>query len=72
MRRPCVERWRWHLRLIGYMARRILEMIPVLLGITLLAFLFMQLLPGDPITILTGGKATPETIAALRGQVRSG
>jgi peptide/nickel transport system permease protein len=41
-------------------------MIPVLLGITLLAFLFMQLLPGDPITILTGGKASPETIAALR------
>ena len=43
-------------------------MIPVLLGITLIAFLLMQLLPGDPITILTGGKATPETIAALRGQ----
>ena len=56
------------MRLIGYMFRRILEMIPVLLGITLLAFLFMQLLPGDPITILTGGKASPETIAALRAK----
>jgi len=56
------------LRLIGYMLRRFLEMIPVLLGISLLVFLFMQLLPGDPITILTGGKATPETIAALRAK----
>ena len=56
------------MRLIGYMARRFLEMVPVLLGITLLVFLFMQLLPGDPITILTGGKATPETIAALRAK----
>jgi peptide/nickel transport system permease protein len=52
-------------RFIGYILRRSIEMIPVLLGITLLAFLFMQLLPGDPIVILTGGKASPETIAAL-------
>ena len=56
------------MRLIGYMFRRLLEMIPVLLGITLLAFIFMQLLPGDPITILTGGKASPETVAALRAR----
>jgi len=53
---------------MGYMIRRLLEMIPALLGITLIAFLFMKLLPGDPITILTGGKASPETIAALRAQ----
>lgn len=53
---------------MGYFLRRLLEMIPVLIGITLLAFLFMQLLPGDPITILTGGKASAETIAALRAK----
>jgi len=56
------------LRVIGYTARRLVEMIPVLVGITLVAFLFMQLLPGDPITILTGGKASPQTIAALRAE----
>jgi peptide/nickel transport system permease protein len=55
-------------RVIGYTFRRLVEMIPVLIGITLVAFLFMQLLPGDPITILTGGKASPQTIAALRAQ----
>jgi len=43
-----------------------MEMVPVMIGITLLAFLFMQLLPGDPITILTGGKASAETIQALK------
>jgi ABC-type dipeptide/oligopeptide/nickel transport system permease component len=56
------------LRLTGYMLRRLLEMIPVLLGITLMAFIFMQLMPGDPITILTGGKASPETVAAMRAR----
>jgi peptide/nickel transport system permease protein len=56
------------LRVIGYTVRRLVEMIPVLVGITLVAFLFMQLLPGDPITILTGGKASPQTIAALRAE----
>lgn len=56
------------MRVIGYTFRRLVEMIPVLIGITLVAFVFMQLLPGDPITILTGGKASPQTIAALRAQ----
>jgi peptide/nickel transport system permease protein len=56
------------LRLVGYAVRRLLEMIPVLLGIILIAFLFMKLMPGDPITILTGGKASPEIIASLRAQ----
>lgn len=56
------------MRVMGYTFRRLLEMIPVLLGITLIAFLLMQLLPGDPIVILSGGKASPETIAALRAQ----
>ena len=56
------------MRVIGYTVRRLVEMIPVLVGITLVAFLFMQLLPGDPITILTGGKASPQTIAALRAE----
>ena len=56
------------MRLIGYTGRRILEMIPVLFAITLIAFLVMKLLPGDPITILTGGKASPEAVAALRSE----
>ncbi len=56
------------MRLLGYIIRRLIQMIPVLIGITLMAFLFVKLLPGDPILILTGGKASPETVAALRAK----
>ena len=52
------------MRLFGFFLRRLLEMIPVLLGITILSFLFIQLLPGDPIVIMLGGRASPEAIAA--------
>jgi peptide/nickel transport system permease protein len=51
-------------RLIGFIVRRLLQMIPVLVGITLAAFLFIQLMPGDPIVTMLGGKATPQVIAA--------
>lgn len=56
------------MRVAVYTLRRLLEMIPVLLAIALVAFAVMRLLPGDPITILTGGKASPETVAALRAE----
>jgi peptide/nickel transport system permease protein len=52
------------LRLIGFIIRRLLQMIPVLIGITLAAFFFIELLPGDPIVTMLGGRATPEVIAA--------
>lgn len=53
------------LRLIGYILRRLIQMIPVLVGITIIAFLFIKLLPGDPLEIMTGGKATPEMRVAF-------
>ncbi len=56
------------MRLFGYVFRRLIQMIPVLLGISLLTFLFMKALPGDPILILTGGKADPAAVAALRAK----
>ena len=56
------------MRLAGYTFRRLIEMIPALLGITLFAFMFIKLLPGDPIMIMFGGRASPETIAAGRAK----
>src|SRR5262245_9074544 len=41
-------------------------MVPALIGITLFSFFFIKLLPGDPIMIMFGGRASPETIAAGR------
>jgi peptide/nickel transport system permease protein len=55
-------------RLLGFAARRLIQMIPALIGITLFAFIFIKLLPGDPIMIMFGGRASPETIAAGRAK----
>ncbi len=52
--------------MVRYIGRRLLSLLPVLLGITLLVFIFLHLIPGDPATILLGERATPEQVAALR------
>lgn len=50
----------------AYTARRLLGIIPVLFGISLLVFLFLHLIPGDPAVVMLGERAEPERIAALR------
>lgn len=52
-----------------YIAKRLLGLIPVLLGITLLVFTLLHLIPGDPATVLLGERATPEQVTALREQL---
>ncbi|MGJ3252948.1 MAG: ABC transporter permease [Elainellaceae cyanobacterium] len=49
-----------------YIFKRLLNLIPVLLGITLLVFLFLHLIPGDPAVVLLGDRATPQQVEALR------
>ncbi|MFB2981264.1 ABC transporter permease [Microseira sp. BLCC-F43] len=49
-----------------YIVKRLLSLIPVLLGITLLVFGLLHLIPGDPATVLLGERATPEQIEAAR------
>ncbi|WP_038055804.1 ABC transporter permease [Thermus amyloliquefaciens] len=50
----------------SYVLRRLIGLIPVLFGITLLVFLFLQLIPGDPAQAILGERGTPEQLAALR------
>lgn len=52
-----------------YIAKRLLLMIPVLLGISLLVFAMLELSPGDPAQIILGMKATPEALDNLREQM---
>lgn len=52
-----------------YIGKRLLNLIPVLLGITLLVFAFLHLIPGDPAVVMAGERATPEQVAALREQL---
>ena len=54
--------------MLQFIAGRLVQMIPVLLGVSLIAFLSIHLVPGDPIEIMTLGRATPETIAAMHAE----
>jgi peptide/nickel transport system permease protein len=48
-----------------YIVRRLLSAVPVLLGITVIVFAIMALIPGDPATAILGSYATPENVAKL-------
>ena len=52
-----------------YIAKRILYMIPVLLGVTLLVFFIMHLAPGNVAAMILGENATKEQIAALEAEM---
>src|SRR5687768_18466602 len=49
-----------------YAARRLLLAGPLLVGMSLLVFALMRLVPGDPAVVVLGYKATPEGVKALR------
>lgn len=51
------------------MVRRLVQAIPVLIGITLVTFAMVHLVPGDPARALVGQRATPEIIASVRHQL---
>jgi peptide/nickel transport system permease protein len=52
-----------------YILKRILLLIPVLLGVTFIVFSIMYLTPGDPAQLILGEKASPQAIADLRHQM---
>ncbi len=52
--------------LIGYIARRLLGAVPVLLGVSFVVFFAMQLVPGDIAKSLLGPLATEETVEEFR------
>lgn len=49
----------------GYILKRLVSAIPVLLGITVIVFAIMALIPGDPATAILGSFATPENVEKL-------
>jgi ABC-type dipeptide/oligopeptide/nickel transport system permease component len=52
--------------LLKYAVARILQLVPLLLVLTLVVFILMRLIPGDPVTIMLGHGAPPEAVAAER------
>jgi peptide/nickel transport system permease protein len=56
--------------MLTFLVRRALAAVPVLIGVVLLVFLILRLIPGDPAQILLfGTNATPERVAELHAQL---
>ena len=52
-----------------YLARRLLLLVPVLAGVSVIIFMVLHLSPGDPVEIMLGSQATQEDRARLRADL---
>jgi peptide/nickel transport system permease protein len=52
--------------MLRYVVRRLLLLVPILLGVSVLIFFWIRLLPGSPAESLLGERATPELVAAYK------
>jgi peptide/nickel transport system permease protein len=57
------------MRYLVFILKRMVALVPVLLGISFIVFFLIRLIPGDPAATLLGSHATPETVRALRTQM---
>ena len=55
--------------MLQYVIKRLLSTIPVLIGISLLLFFMLRMLPGDPAQVLAGQMATPDEVELIRHQL---
>lgn len=55
--------------MIRFLGKRLLYAIPVLFGVSVVVFLTVKIIPGDPAALLAGPGASPETIADVRSRL---
>ena len=55
--------------MIQFIIRRLLASIPVLVGVVLIVFLLVRVIPGDPCSSALGEKATPERCAEFNARI---
>jgi peptide/nickel transport system permease protein len=55
--------------LLLFLLRRIIQLIPALIGITIVAFLLLRVLPGDPASLLIGARGSEADVVMLRHQL---
>ena len=55
--------------MIGFLGRRLIQLIVTMLGIVTVAFFLMRAIPGDPAAYMLGDYATKEALATLRAQL---
>jgi peptide/nickel transport system permease protein len=54
--------------LTRYILRRLISVLPTLIGVTFVIFMFQRLIPGDPAVAMLGEHATEENVARIREQ----
>jgi len=52
--------------MFNYIIKRLLAMIPILIGVAVIVFLIVHLIPGDPAQTMLGERASDEALAKLR------
>ena len=55
--------------MLNYVIKRLLGLIPTLLIVAVLVFLFVHLLPGDPARLIAGPEADAQVVAMVRQQL---
>jgi peptide/nickel transport system permease protein len=54
--------------MLRFVVRRLLLLVPILIGLSILVFLWIRALPGSPANALLGERSTPEAVAAINEQ----
>jgi peptide/nickel transport system permease protein len=55
--------------MLGYLAKRLAQAVFILIGITLVTYVLLYLVPADPVRQIAGRSATPETVESIRRQL---
>lgn len=55
--------------MIRFIIKRIIGSVPILLGVTLIIFILLHIVPGDPVTLMMKEHVDPDTIARVRAQM---
>lgn len=55
--------------MISFIIRRILQLIPVILGISMVTLLMMSFVPGDPVALMLGQHISPQTVENVRQEL---
>lgn len=55
--------------MLRYVVRRLIQVIPVLIGVSIVVFLLVRLIPGGPAIAMLGSRATPELVARVNTEL---
>lgn len=57
------------MRIYAYILKRIIHLIPVLIGVTVVVFFISHIIPGDPARMVAGSKASQEVVEKIRQEL---